>query len=664
MNARVFRLALWVIPAAAGLFAQSSPQRPNDDLSSLPIEELAKLQVEGAALHRQSLQEAPANVTILTAQDLYRYGYRTLGEALASVRSFYSTNDRTYRSVGVRGFGPPGDYGSRILVMVNGHNMADNVFDSNLWFGPDFPIDMSLVQRIEIIRGPTSALYGSNGILASINIITKTPESIEPAVTVQTGSFGERKANVAFGLPLGKRVHAAVAATVFNNAGESPLYFPALDTPENNFGRALRMDSESGYHFFATAGFGNWSFTSAVSRRNKIQPISWGPTVFNDRGTKVMEPSGYFESVYTRERSDRVFRWRTYYSATHLRGRFDYPVESGIEDYQTCSCGDWIGTQVDYRFGIGRFGLLTTGAAAKIDLRVLQSAKDVAPVATQYARIDQRDRSIAVFAQDEILLSGAWKLDLGVRADASAYRRSFVSPRAALIWQPGPWTWKLLYGRAFRNPSAFHLFYEDGFSAMANPHLRPENADTVEMNIERKIGKRWNLLAAGYRYWMRDFLSAVYTPEGFLQYQNLGGARAAGLEFEIAGHPWGKIETVASYEYQRAIDSSTRITLPNSAEHQGKVRFAVPLHPKWWASSTMQFRSGRKTLWGDWLDPVALGDLTVASTDLMRNLDVRFGVRNVWDQRYADPIALDSRLDRMPQAGRTFFVEIVARVGW
>lgn len=664
MNVRIFNVVLLAVIASQGLPGQTVPQRPDDDLSSLPIEELAKLQVEGAALHRQSLQEAPASVTILTAQDLYRYGYRTLGEALSAVRSFYSTNDRTYRTVGVRGFGPPGDYASRILVMVNGHNMADNVFDSNLWFGPDFPIDMSLVQRIEIIRGPTSALYGSNGILASVNIITKAPEAVESAVAVATGSFGERSANVSFGLPLGKRGHAAVAATVFNNAGESPLYFPALDTPENNFGEALRMDSESGYHFFATAGWGNWSFTSAVSRRNKIQPVSWGPTVFNDRGTKVMEPSGYFESVYTRERSDRVFRWRTYYSATHLRGRFDYPLESGIEDYQTCSCGDWIGTQVDYRFGIGRLGLLTTGAAAKVDLRVLQSSKDVAPVAAQYTNIDQRDRSIAVFAQDEILLSGAWRLDWGVRADTSAYRRSFTSPRAALIWQPGPWTWKLLYGRAFRNPSAFDLFYEDGISAMANPHLRPENADTVEMNVERKIGKRWNLLAAGYRYWLRDFLTAAYTPSGLLQYQNLGGVHAAGLEFEVAGHPWRKIETIASYEYQQAIDSATRVALPNSAEHQGKVRFAVPLHRKWWASSTLQFRSSRKTLWGDWLEPVSLGDVTVASTDLMRNLDVRFGIRNLWNQRYADPIALDSRLDRMEQAGRSFFVEIIARVGW
>ena len=665
---RTAQLACVLLPCLSMLFGavdQGVPGSP-EDFSSFTLEQLMQIKVEGAALHPQSLQDAPASVTILTANDIYKYGYRTLGEALASVRGFYATNDRTYRTVGLRGFSPPGDYASRILVLVNGHNMADNVFDSMLWFGVDFPIDMSLIKRIEIIRGPTSALYGSNGLFATVNVITKSPDEIESSLILTTGSFGEKKAQIMTAASIGKNGKALFSGSVFNNAGESPLYFSAFDTPVNNYGRAVRMDSEKGYHFFTNLIWRDWSITAALSDRNKIQPVSWGDTVFNDRGTQVMEPSNYVETAYTRERGGRTLRWRTYFSSTHLRGRFDYPLpaEDGfaVEDLRTCSCGDWIGSQLAYRFDVRHLGTLTAGAEGKIDLRVFQGAKDVSPLPAEYVNINRRDRFLGIFAQDELSLSDRWKLDLGIRFDASAYRRSFVSPRAALIYQASAKsTYKFLYGRAFRNPSAFHLFYEDGLTAMANPSLRPEEADTLEVNVERKIGKHISLLAAGYGYWLRQFLEGVYTGGGLLQYQNKGAIHARGFEVEVDGRPAAWLEASASYALQQTTDDETGAALANSPRHMAKLRFALPLGSKLRASSGMQYNSSRATLPGAAVGPVYLADFTLSSQRLLRNFDFRFGIRNAFDRDYGDPIALNSRLDRMRQAGRSFFVELIAR---
>ena len=655
------RNPILLITLCALLCAAPAPAQPPSppDLTDLTLEQLLDLQVEAAALHPQPLEDAPASVTVLTAQDLRKYGYRTLGEALASVRGFYGTYDRSYHSVGVRGFNIPGDYASRFLVMVNGHNMADHIFDSMLWFGVDFPIEMSLIKQIEIIRGPSSALYGSNGIFATINIVTKSPEEAgPPSLIADTGSFGEKKAQVMIAEPLGKHASFLFSGSVFNNSGASPLYFPQFKTHN---GQALNMDSEKGYHFFGTLLWRNWTFTGVLSDRNKIQPISWGPTIFNDRGTQLIESAGYVEAAYAREFARGTLQWRTYFNADHLRGRFDYPLDTPtgtvVEDNRTFSESDWIGTRLSYRFNASRLGTVTVGAEGTIDLRAYQGSQDIEPVPMVFVNIDRRDRTLAFFVQDEKALSAHWSLNLGARYDLSVYRANFVSPRAALIYQPtDKWSYKFLFGRSFRNPSSFQLFYGDGFYAVANPALRPESADTFEVDVERKLGRHMNLVAAVYRYQLNSFLQGVFTPDGLSQVQNHGKVRASGAEIELNGRPFSWLEATASYAFQKSNDFDSHGVLINSPDHLAKLRFAVPLGRKFDASSSMQYYSTRRTLAGSFVPPVYLADFTITSKHLFTNFDVQFGIRNAFNRKYSDPIALTPLVDALPQPGRTIFI--------
>src|SRR3954471_2615076 len=125
---RALAIAAIVTPAVPTLAAgQSQSQLPD-----IKLEELMGVSVQnvfGASERLQPVTEAPSSVTIITAEDINRYGYRTLAEILRGVRRFYLSNDRNYSYLGARGFGRPGDYNTRVLLLVNGHKVNDNVYD-------------------------------------------------------------------------------------------------------------------------------------------------------------------------------------------------------------------------------------------------------------------------------------------------------------------------------------------------------------------------------------------------------------------------------------------------------------------------------------------------------------------------------------------------------
>ena len=181
-------LALTII-----LLAPSPAAEAQQPLPELSLEELMRLdagRVFGASERLQPVTEAPASVSFITAEEIARYGYRTLAEILRGVRGMYVTNDRNFSYLGTRGFGNPGDYNSRVLLLVNGHRVNDNVV-GQAEIGAEFGIDPALFERVEIIRGPASSLYGDSAFFAVVNVITKSGASLDGvSLAVDAGTLG------------------------------------------------------------------------------------------------------------------------------------------------------------------------------------------------------------------------------------------------------------------------------------------------------------------------------------------------------------------------------------------------------------------------------------------------------------------------------------------
>ena len=252
---------------------------------------------------------------------------------------------------------------------------------------------------------------------------------------------------------------------------------------------------------------------------------------------------------------------------------------------------------------------------------------------------------------------------MGARLDYSEYRRDFVSPRAALIYQPSTRvSYKFLYGRAFRNPTAFELFYTDPVvAALANPAARPEDENTFEFVVERKLTSRLNALLSAYRYDVSDLLVGEYTA-GKFQYGNAGRDLASGLEMELNGHPVRWLEMVASLAVQRAVNTNHDYPLANSPGQISKLRLSVPLFTQRLSlASGTQYLGSRQTLVGATLPPLFLTDLTVNTARLTSNLDFQAGVRNLAGNKYNDPIALYQSVDTLPVPGRSLFIALTWR---
>ena len=233
--------SLCFLLGSLGALAQNQPSQdatnqPTQDLTSLSMEQLLGLKVFSASRHLEKSQDAPSAVTVLTADQIATYGWRTLADALNSARGFYVDYDRNYAYLGVRGFRKSDDYASRILLMIDGHRVNENIYGSG-FIGTDFPLDLALIERIEIVRGPSSSMYGTNAFFGVVNVITRKPKVLALESSTDTSSFSGRTGRLT-GEIKKENFSALFSGSLYRSDGPSDLYFPEFDAPETNNGNS------------------------------------------------------------------------------------------------------------------------------------------------------------------------------------------------------------------------------------------------------------------------------------------------------------------------------------------------------------------------------------------------------------------------------------------
>lgn len=237
MRRRRLWLGLFLLCCSVGSVGQTSDV---SDLTNLTIEDLARTHLFTASRHLEDPRNAPAKVTVIDREEILRYGWRTLGELLRSVPGMYTAYDRNYTYIGVRGFLQSGDYNARVLLLIDGHRINENVYDSAL-IGTEFPLDLNLIDQVEIVSGPGSSLFGTDAELAVVNVFTRRPENrLAVEAESDTGSFLSRSAEMTASFR-NSCLSGIVSGSVDRSNGAAELFFPIYDAPDTNSGIAQNL---------------------------------------------------------------------------------------------------------------------------------------------------------------------------------------------------------------------------------------------------------------------------------------------------------------------------------------------------------------------------------------------------------------------------------------
>jgi outer membrane receptor for ferrienterochelin and colicins len=523
--------ACWAICALLGLFGENSARA--DDLSALegllaePIVSSASKQSEGAS-------SAPALSTSLTAEDLRRYGIRTLAEAINFLAIAVSTSENLNGGeVGARGVLLTGDRGSHFLLLVDGYVVNDPLRGGST-FGVGAGIPLELIDSIELIVGPGSVLYGSNAMLGLVNVVTKRAKDYQGV-----------RAVVESALPISIRagVGAGTTFTLFGQSGEitsqleyykqegPDLFFSAQNTGVDRFtGQPGRNSSDGG----PTGIWGGRRATHALYAESPsgLLRVRLGDTELHLQATHYRHAAptgpGDFDDARTGERDTQIsigvnhriavstlldLSARAY--ATYYETESAFIASRGVLcpfGLVTCSYVDtgtahWVGIEVQSSWDWFRDKHFVTIVGADARQRSVQTTSDTRNVETGASLypaapgLDHSDVIIAPFIQQTWAAARWLKFSGGARVDSDPRFRPVVSPRVAASWHP--WaggTLKGSYSTAFRAPSR-----DESDNATARriraDGLLPEKVQSFELSGEHRLGPHRLIIGGFYTSW-------------------------------------------------------------------------------------------------------------------------------------------------------------------
>lgn len=655
------RRALRLAAAAVLLCSVVPALRAQDvnDLAALSLEDLLDLEIVTASRFGQRISHAPSAVQVITADDIRAHGWRTLGEALESLPGLYLSETGLYAYLGARGQLRAGDFDTRFLLLVNGHRINDPVYSQSP-VGAEFPLDLSLVERIEYAPGPGSAVYGSNAFFGVINVLTRDAADFGDGVLrAGVASFGTH--DVQLSLPLATGAGSTLVSVRQARSRGRDLYFPEFaETPSG--GHVRGQDGERVRQVFIDHRRGGLALQLVAGERRRDDPVAPYEQTFAAPGAEVQDRWVDFGARYDRglgdstEASARLDVVDFRYLGDYVYGE---PEETYLNRDVASGTSIVLGGQVVSRAIEGH--TLVAGAEIQVDRSVVQRNFDLDPYAPY---LDSREHmtSFGVFVDDEIRLSETWRFNGGLRLDRSDVGTVRASPRMALISSRADTVFKLIVGQSYRSPNAYERYYQvesEDSSQLANPSLGAEHVQTAELYYSVDFSPRHRAEASVYNYRLRDLVTLVELDDGTLMLTNAGRGSSRGAELGYTHRRDGGLLLRASYSYSEVTDPDSPRPV-NAPRGIARVSAALPLAPTLGLAMSARHVGQRATRAGA-VDAHTVVDAHLDWAPTGSPVSLAMGVRNLLDERYADPVGPEFAQDSVPRRGREYRLEATWR---
>jgi outer membrane receptor for ferrienterochelin and colicins len=585
--------------------------------------------VVAAGMRVQTQKEAAASVSVVDANDIELFNYRSLADVLRGQRSFYLYTDGLNWFAGVRGFQRPGEWNARILVLEDGRPTNDIIYGQS-HLDMDFVLPMEAIKQIEVVRGPGSALYGTNAVFGVINQVTKDGADINGVQAKIEGGTGDTAhGNFLFGQKFDNGWDVVADFSGYRSQGDNDIIYDGVTDAAHNYGHIGDSDYEGVYSGFFKAKKGDFTFEiDNASRLKDNSDATYLTSWFNPGHMYERRTNATFKIDHDFSDTDSV-HVMVYYGHYHYFQTLPFapapPTPANL--YVTEGQDDWVGEQIHYDWQMTKAFHLLVGAEGTQSLYILQEDHDA--LNGPLLHVPSSYNSEALFTEAELKATSWLTLTGGVRLDQVQRIGLNVSPRVAAVITPNKQdTFKALYGRAFRDPNLYEFEYASPGANTPNPKLNPEVVDTYELIWERQFKSGWSTTLNTYLWKMSDAMENVVLPDGSVQTRNGPALWAHGVVAE-ADRRWDNGASFRVYaSYSRADSEGDGLT--HSPNWIVGASTAISICKNTFLAIEPQIVAPMKSDLGDYTSPSFVTNIVLTSRDFYPGWTIQAGAYNLF----------------------------------